>query len=223
MKDIYIVLIKAHTGLGAAARRLTHYPYTHIALSLDRSMTDFISFSRRYHFFPFESGITHEYRHYYAFGKHKDFRAKIFRLSVDKEHYEAVLSYIAECMNDRDMRFNLFSMATMPIIGGFRIPHTENCMSFIVRCIELSGCAELRRPFWKYSIKDMDELLSGHLLFEGRIRRRNAPDDGYMTPLTPHKVPEGNDKAFRRAYKKAFYRSRCKMSEQIKPNIRKKL
>lgn len=204
MKDIYIVLIKAHTGLGAVARRITHYPYTHIALSLNRSMTDFISFSRRYHFFPFESGITHEYRHYYAFGKHKDFRAKIFRLSVDEEHYKAVMSYIAECMNDSDMRFNLFSMATMPVIGGFRIPHTENCMSFTARCIELSGCAELRRPFWRYSIKDMDELLSEHLLFEGSIHRRNVPDDGYMTPFRPVRFLRGMIKLFAELTKRLF-------------------
>ena len=62
MKDIYIVLIKAHTGLGSIARRLTGYPYTHIAVSLDRSMTDFISYSRRYHYIPFDAGYTHDYR-----------------------------------------------------------------------------------------------------------------------------------------------------------------
>ena len=41
MKTVYIVLIKTHTGLGAVARRITGYPYTHIAVSLDRSMEDF--------------------------------------------------------------------------------------------------------------------------------------------------------------------------------------
>ena len=60
MKWVYIVLIKAHTGLGAVARHITGYPYTHIAVSLDRSMTDFVSFSRRFHNFPFDAGFTHE-------------------------------------------------------------------------------------------------------------------------------------------------------------------
>ena len=183
MKKLYIVLVKAHTGLGAAARRITHYPYTHIAVSLDRSMTDFISFSRRFHYFPFEAGITHEYRHYYAFGEHRDFRAKIFELTADDEHYEAVKAYISACEKDKAMLFNVFSMATMPVIGGFRIPHSENCMSFTARCIELSGCVKLDRPYWRYSIRDMDELLSGHELFEGRIVRSRVPDDGYMTPF----------------------------------------
>ena len=32
MRYIYIVLIKAHTGLGSVARKFTLYPYTHIAV-----------------------------------------------------------------------------------------------------------------------------------------------------------------------------------------------
>lgn len=196
MKKLYIVLIKAHTGLGAAARRITRYPYTHIAVSLDRSMTDFISFSRRYHYFPFEAGITHEYRYYYAFGRHKYFRAKIFALPVKDECFEAVKEYILQCENDSEMLFNLFSMATMPVIGGFRIPHSDNCMSFTARCIELSGCTEMKRPYWRYSIKDIDELLSEYLFFEGRLLRGNAPDDGYMTPFEPIRYISGMAKLF---------------------------
>ena len=194
MKKLYIVLIKAHTGLGAAARRITGYPYTHIAVSLDRSMTDFISFSRKYHYFPFEAGITHEYRHYYAFGRHRSFRAKIFGLPVSDESFRAVEDYIRSCENDGEMLFNLFSMATMPLIGGFRIPHAENCMSFTARCAELSGCISLSRPYWRYSIKDIDELLSEYLLFEGSIKRSEAPDDGYMTPFEPIRYIRGMTK-----------------------------
>lgn len=196
MKKIYIVLIMAHTGLGVIARRITGYPYTHIALSLDSSMTDFISFSRRYHYFPFEAGITHEYRHYYAYGRHRDFRAKIFEIEVDDKHYRAVADYISACERDSSMRFNLFSMATMSFAGGLRIPHTENCMSFTSRCIELSGCSELERPYWRYSIKDIDGLLSEKMIFEGRIKRGDVPDDGYMTPFEPIRYFTGMIKLF---------------------------
>ena len=185
MKKLYVVLIKAHTGLGAVARTITGYPYTHIAVSLDPSMTDFVSFSRRYHSFPFEAGITHEFRHYYAFGSHKDFRAKIFELPLTDDRYYDVLRYIVDCELDTDMVFNLFSMATMPIIGGFRIPHADNCMSFTAKCIELSGSVEMKRPYWRYSIKDIDELLTDYRFFEGRLLRGDAPDDGYMKPFEP--------------------------------------
>ena len=176
MKDIYIVLIKAHTGLGGAARWLTGYPYTHIAVSLDGSLRDFISFSRRYHYFPFEAGFTHEYRDYYAFGKHKDYSVKVFRLPVEAAAYSDILSFI----DDREKGnylFNLYSMATMPVLGGFRIANAENCMSFTAQIIGLSRCVKLTKPYWRYSIKDMDELLTNLQYFQGKICKR--PQDNH--------------------------------------------
>lgn len=184
MKYIYIVLIKAHTGLGSFARRLTGYPYTHIAVSLDTTMTDFISFSRRYHSFPFNAGFTHEYRDYYAFGEHRSFRAKVFRLPVKESAYEDILAFI----NEREKGgylFNLYSMATMPLLGGFPIVGAENCMSFTAKIIGLSNCVILEKPYYRYSIKDMDALLSDYTMFEGRIKKREQdshPD--YMKPFS---------------------------------------
>jgi len=60
----------------------------------------------------------------------------------------------------------------MPLLHGFRIAGAENCMSFTAQIIELSGVTELKKPYWKYSIKDMDELLSAYLFFEGKITKR---------------------------------------------------
>lgn len=183
MKTVYIVLIKAHTGLGAVARRITGYPYTHIAVSLDRSMEDFLSFSRRRHYFPFDAGFTHETRSSYAFGEHECFKAKIFALPVSDQAFSEITSYIAECERDKKRVFNLFSMATMPIIGGFRIWHADNCMSFTSKVIQLSGCAEMQRPYWRYSIKDIDKLLCSQFFFEGKMQRLLPPDDDYMEPF----------------------------------------
>ena len=140
MRELYIVLIQAHTGLGAVARRLTGYPYTHVAVSLDPGLRDFMSYSRRYHSFPFEAGFTHEFRDYYAFGDHRSFRAKVFRLELGEESYRQVLGYLDRCREPGRL-FNLFSMATMTVMGGFRIWRADNCMSFTARVCELSGIA----------------------------------------------------------------------------------
>lgn len=196
MKKIYIVLIRAHTGLGALGRKVTRSSYTHIAVTFDRSMSDFVSFSRKYHYFPFEAGLMHEYRDYYAFGQHKDFVAKIFELPVDDVHYKAVREYISGCENDASMQFNLLSMIFMPLTGAFSIPHTENCMSFAARCAELSGCVGFDRPYWKYSIRDIDDMLTGYKIFEGRIPRGSRPEDDYMTPFEPVRYFSGMIKLF---------------------------
>ena len=171
MKYIYIVLIKAHTGLGSIARRITGYEYTHTAVCLNDRFDDFISYSRRRHYLPFDAGFTHEKRDFYAFGKHKSFKAKIFRIPVDEVHEEKVMDFVSECENDDRQLFNLFSMMTMPVIHGFRIYKTHNCMSFVMRIAELSGAALPERGYWRYSIKEIDEKLSEYFYSEREIGR----------------------------------------------------
>ncbi|MBR1432410.1 hypothetical protein [Ruminococcus sp.] len=192
MNELYIVLIRAHTGLGKIARKITGYGYTHIAVCTDRSLTDFVSYSRRYHNYPFEAGFTHEYRDYYAFWRHDSVGIKVFRLTPDAEHYDNVMRYVCRCENDSEETFNLFSMMTMPILHGVRIYKANNCMSFTARVIELSGCVKMDREYYRYSIKDMDELLEKYFYFEGRLRRRTSPHyDEYMEPFEVRRFFKG--------------------------------
>ena len=192
MNELYIVMIRAHTGLGSVARRLTGYGYTHIAVCKDRSLTDFVSYSRRYHYYPFEAGFAHEYRDYYAFGKHDSVGIKVFRLCPDDEHYGRVLSFISSCENDPEEIFNLFSMMTMPLLHGVRIYKANNCMSFTARVIQLSGCVKMDRDYYSYSIKDMDELLERYFYFEGKLRRQKSKGyDEYMKPFRVRRYIKG--------------------------------
>ncbi|MDD7515803.1 hypothetical protein [Ruminococcus flavefaciens] len=184
MNELFIVLIRPHTGLGSIARKIGGYEYTHIAVSLDRSFTDFISYSRRYHYFPFDAGFAHEYRDYYAFDRHSNVKIKAFRLLTDDSCYAEIMKYISNCENDSDEVFNLFSMATMLLIHGFRIYKANNCMSFTAKIIELSRCVKMEKPYYKYSIQDMDKLLSGYKFFEGKLSRSgHERNDDYMKPF----------------------------------------
>lgn len=181
MKKIYIVLIKAHTGLGRFARILGGYPYTHIAVSLDKSLTDFITYSRRKHYLTMDAGFMHEYRDYYAFGEHKKVRVKVFCLPVEDDKYKKVTEFIRNCENDPKGLFNLFSMVTMSFIHGIPIRHAHNCMSFTAGVIEASGAVHMDKPYYKYDIKEIDSLLTDYLYFEGFLKRKSSPGyDEYM-------------------------------------------
>ncbi|MBO5162975.1 MAG: hypothetical protein J6B75_00810 [Ruminococcus sp.] len=185
MKNIYIVLIKAHTGLGSAARKITRYEYTHTAVSLNGSLTDFLSFSRRRHYMPFDAGFMHEKRDFYAFGKHTFFKAKVFRLNITDENFSRVMKFIRKCESDTELIFNLISMATMPVFHGINIPKAYNCMSFTAGILQLSG-VKLGKPFYKYSVKDIDELLSDKCIFEGNLQRIPSSEyEEYMKKCPP--------------------------------------
>lgn len=164
MKKIYIVLVKAQTGLGKTARFLTHYPYTHIAVSFDKSMTNFYGFSRKYHNLPFCAGFMCEKRDYFAFGKHKFFDAKIFELPVSEDNYKKILKFIFRCKTGT---FNI--MATK-----IRIKNTYNCMTFTAKILKLTGLFDMSRPYDKYNIPDMDKIMEKHCVFEGKIKRKTS-------------------------------------------------
>ena len=188
VNEVYIVLIRAHTGLGGFARFFTRYAYTHAAVSLDRSMTDFVSYSRRYHSFPFDAGFTHEYRDYYAFGRHRDVRVKVFRLCPDDERMQAVRSFIARCETDPDQIFNLYAMLTMQFLHGLPVYKAHNCMSFTAKIAALTGCVRLEKSPERYSLPELDALLQDHLYFEGSLpRRRSAGYRNYMRGFAPVK------------------------------------
>lgn len=174
---IYIVLVRPWTGLGVIARRVMSYEYSHIAVCLEKPFRDFITFSRRHHYTPWNCGFMHETLDSYMFGKHDYIKLKVFKVPVTTEKKEKIIDFINEIEVDGKYKFNIFSMITMPILHGVLIKHAHNCMSFTAKILELSGCVQMDRPFYKYNIQEMDEMLTG-TVEDGRVGyiRRKMPD-----------------------------------------------
>lgn len=159
-KYIYIVLVRAWTGLGFIARRVMSYEYSHIAVCLKEPLEDFITFSRRNHYTPWNCGFMHETMESYLFGKHESVKLKVFKVPVDDEKFENIVSYIDEVENDKSIKFNIFGMITMPILHGVYRKKKHNCMSFTGKILEISGSVKMEKPFYKYNIKEMDNMLT---------------------------------------------------------------
>lgn len=179
-KYIYIVLVKALTGLGKWARLLGKYEYTHIAVCLDEKMERFYTFSRRKHDAPFDCGFMTETLDCYAFGMHKEVKLKIFKVPVSEENKTKIEKYIENVSKDSDYLFNFWSMITMPVLHGFPIYKAHNCMSFTAKVLELSGVVTLSKPYYKYNIRQMDELLTEYLYREAYFEKDKQETEGYM-------------------------------------------
>lgn len=176
---IYIVLVKALTGLGQFSRIISKYEYSHIAVCLDEKLNDFVTFSRRKHYSPFNAGFMHEKREHYAFGENEKVKVKVFKVPVTKENKIKIIKYIEKIENDKEYVFNLYSMLTMPFIHGFEIYKAHNCMSFVGKIIELSKSVEMDKPYYKYNIPEMDELLEDYKYKEGYLKKKQE-DYEYM-------------------------------------------
>ena len=177
MKHIYIVLIESYTGLGKLLKKFTGYRYEHIAVSLDKSLTEFYSFSRKQHHHPFAAGFMKEYRDYYAFEEYQKFYSKIFSIPVTEEKYDEIRSFIDRLLEDDEQIFNLFAMLTTPIIHGFRLYKAHNCMDFTAKVIEMSE-VKLDKPYYKYDIPDIEKLLEGYQypMKEGYVKRIDSDE-----------------------------------------------
>ena len=178
---IYVVLVKALTGLGKFARLTGKYDYTHIAVCLDEKLDKFYTFSRRKHYAPFDSGFMVETLDCYAFGKHKDVKLKVFKIPVSAENKDNIKKYIDNISNDSEYIFNFFSMITMSIFRGFKIYKAHNCMSFVTKIIELSDAVNMSKPYYKYNIKQIDELLIEYLYKEELFVKEKIETKEYMS------------------------------------------
>lgn len=178
--NIYVVLVKAHTGLGKFVRLFTKYDYTHIAVCLNDKLDDFITFSRRKHYAPFDCGFMHETLDCYAFGKHKDVKLKVFAIPVSEDNLNNIKDYIKEIEKDNEYIFNFLSMITMPIIHGFKISKSHNCMSFVTKIIELTKTIKLTKKYYKYNIKEIDYLLKDYLYKEDIFIKEQEENKTYM-------------------------------------------
>ena len=176
---IYIVLVKALTKLGKFSRKINPYEYTHISVCLDDNLDDFVTFSRKKHYSPFDSGFMHEKIEHYAFGNNKEVKVKVFEIPIDSDSKNKIKQYIEKIENDDEYIFNLYSMATMSIFHGIKIYKAHNCMSFVSRIIELSNSAKLEKKYYKYSIEDIDKLLNKYLCKESYLQKQKE-DEEYM-------------------------------------------
>lgn len=177
---IYIVLVKALTGLGKFARKFSKYEYTHIAVCLNKNINDFITFSRKKHYTPFNSGFMHETLDCYAFGSNEKIKLKIFKVPVTIENKKIIEQYIKKIANDNEYIFNLYSMATMSLFHGFRIYKTHNCMSFVSKILELSKSVNMTKKYYKYNIKDIDILLTDYKYKEEYFYKTKIQNRDYM-------------------------------------------
>jgi len=177
---IYVVLVKALTGLGKFARLTSKYEYTHIAVCLDEKLDKFYTFSRKKHYSPFDSGYMVETLDCYAFGKHPEVKLKVFKVPVSKNDKKKIEKYIENISKDSEYVFNFFSMITMSIFHGFKIYKAHNCMSFVSKIVELTDSVDMSKAYYKYSIRDLDDLLNKYFYREEYFEKKKIETKEYM-------------------------------------------
>ncbi len=185
MKYLYILLLYLPSGFGRLTQKMTHYKYTHVALSLDDSYTHFYAFSRLRAKTPPISGYIEEKRIYYTLGENIPIYTKIFKVPVSGEGYENALKFLKETKEDPEIMYNLLNMLLIPWFGGRPVYKAYNCGEFIAKILEAAGIP-LDMPYYKYVPEYFSGLLSEYEIFEGTIENdRHIPEGDNFFKETP--------------------------------------
>lgn len=179
---VYVVLVKAHTGLGKLSRLTSKYEYTHIAICPNENFQSFYAFSRRKHYAPFDCGFTVETLDCYAYGEYEEVKLKIFKLPVSKENHKQIKDYIQKISRDTEYIFNFYSIP-IGIFRGIKIYKAHNCTSFAGKIIKLSQTVKMQKPYYKYDIKEMDALLTEYLFKEETFKKTEVKTKDYMQKI----------------------------------------
>ncbi len=174
MAELYICFMATMTTIAKISRRSSGCHYTHISLSFDEKLEDFVSFSRRSANTPLDAGIVWERRGDYVQPGQDAYRTKIYKIPVSREKLEQIRNLIREYEQDPEYMFNIFSMVTMTVFHGFSIYKTENCMSFVGRILEMTGAADLKKPCYRYLPEELMGLLAGYEYYEGMMPADSA-------------------------------------------------
>lgn len=171
-KTLFVMIAKTDTGIGKVIRRITKFPYNHVALTLDEHFRTWVSFARYIQDTPLYGGFIREpVERYLAKGERIDVR--IFAIEISERRH-AQLQELFSLAGTRDPRllYNLFGLAAASVGLDVPIPGAYTCLGF--------ANTVLGTHF--KDIRALSDGLAPKLYFQGSLADL-APDSGCRDDL----------------------------------------
>ena len=195
MKYIYILISQTHTGFADKVRKWGKVTYNHAAIALDEKMTELYAFAR-----PKHSAVM--------LGRLVRVNSMIFRIPVTVEQYEWIRDTIRRILNNKAYIYNLFSVLSTPVTGGFFTYRAFSCIEFVMFLLQGVGYS-MDKPLYRYRPDDLIGLLSDSVYYQGNLLEYmddTSEDVGYFQHMSPEEVLTSILIPFRLVYRMAFKR-----------------
>ncbi len=208
MKYIYIVISQTHTGFGGRIRKWGKVTYNHAAIALDEKMTELYAFARPKHRAVMLARLVRESAFRYSLGKHSCVNVMIFRIPVTEEQYGWIVDTIHRILNNKAYIYNLFSVLSTPVTGGFYTYRAFSCIEFVMFLLQGVGYS-MDKPLYRYRPDDLIGILSDSVFYKGNLLEYmdDTPEDcGYFQHMSPEEVLTSMLIPFRLFYRMVFKR-----------------
>lgn len=186
-KFIYIILSQTQTGFARTLRRVGGLKYNHSAIALDKDLKELYSFARSEQYGYLTARLVHETTDRYLVNA-KDIHIRAYKIPVTQEQHNWVRRTIHEIKDDPKFMYNLLSVLTYPILGGFPTYKAFSCSEFVAYVLEHLDFP-IRKPLYKYRPDDLQSLLANYLCYDGKLLSftdQRTTSDNYFRPFTMH-------------------------------------
>ncbi len=189
---VYLMISRTPTRFGSVLRRLGGIRYNHAAISLDPQLDRLYAFARRQHNACLVGGLVHESVSRYTLGGHEPVNVVIFRVPVTEQQFCWVEQTIERIGADHEYKYNLFSVVSYPLTGGFQTYKAYSCIEFVMYILSHLGY-RLDRPLYRYKPDDLLTQFSFQTCYIGELTAYR-PDDGdwgnYFDAMSLHLAKE---------------------------------
>ena len=169
MKKLYVVISQTGTGFAKALRKFGNLKYNHASIALDKDLIEMYGYARKEQYGYFVAGLVKETTDRFIIGTDEnDCAIAVFELDVTQEQYEVVKQIINVMYENKSYKYNLFSVLTHPLFGGYSSYNLFTCIEFVMFILQSLG-VKLEKPASKYKPDELLEVLSDKLIYEGSL------------------------------------------------------
>lgn len=170
---VYIVITRTNGLIPKVIRTFGSTKFNHVSIAFDNELINTYSFARLQYHAPFVGGLVHEYLERYTLGNKSPVPTAVFALNVSAKEFDRISREVGRILGNRDYIYNLFSVASYPLTGGFATSKAYSCAEFVALLLKSLNIgpdipAHSCRPDDIYTL--LCEAKRDSLIYSGDIR-----------------------------------------------------
>ncbi|MBC3516905.1 hypothetical protein H8K20_10905 [Neobittarella massiliensis] len=169
----YIYIMFTHTGtwFSKVLRLITRNEFTHVSISLDKSLTQLYSFGRNtIKERPWEAGFVHEDPRGGVYKELSGTHCVVYQLEVSSEQYlraKQIIEYFLR--NQSEFKYNFPGLFFMAMGWPKRFRRRFVCSQFVAFVLENSGTLHFEKDFSLIRPQDLGRQSFGAVLYRGEL------------------------------------------------------
>ncbi|MFO8069169.1 MAG: hypothetical protein R6U02_04165, partial [Alkalibacterium sp.] len=169
MPIIYLIETNNQTVLSQSIRLFSRYPYNHLSIALDASLSEVYSFGRRQPSNPLMAGFTKED---FSHSFYKESSGRVYTLQVSDQEWQVVQTHLQSFeANPLDWHYNLLGLLPAYFQYSWERPDHFFCSEFVATLLQ---SANVMSPFNRPNLmhpRDVIEAVHSTCVYDGQLQQ----------------------------------------------------